>query len=60
MESAISLEETNKVRVSLGLRPLGEAAPTAEGEEPVIDKDKEAEQNWERRMEEDRKKAETK
>lgn len=60
MESSISLEETNRVRVSLGLRPLGEAAPTAEGEEPEVDKDKEAEDNWERRMEEDRKAAETK
>ncbi|KAL7409272.1 SART-1 protein [Mrakia frigida] len=60
MESSISLEETNRVRVSLGLRPLGEAAPTVEGEEPEVDKDKEAEDNWERRKEEDRKAAETK
>jgi U4/U6.U5 tri-snRNP-associated protein 1 len=61
MESAVSLEETNRIRIELGLRPLGEAAgPTADGEEPPVDKDKEAEENWTRRREEEAKAAETK
>ena len=45
MESSISLEETNKIRISLGLKPLGE--PSA----PVQDKEKEAEDNYSKRKE---------
>jgi hypothetical protein len=59
-DSELTLEETNKLRVSIGLAPLGEAAPLAEGEEPVLDADQVAEANYAKRREEDEKDAETK
>jgi U4/U6.U5 tri-snRNP-associated protein 1 len=40
MEESISLEETNKIRISLGLKPL-----TDDGG-PANDKDKQAEENY--------------
>jgi U4/U6.U5 tri-snRNP-associated protein 1 len=45
MEESISLEETNKIRVSLGLKPL------TEDKEPVNDKEKEAEANYAKHQE---------
>ncbi|CAE6443381.1 unnamed protein product [Rhizoctonia solani] len=55
MEESISLEETNKIRISLGLKPL------TDDKAPSNDKDQEAEQNYAKRKkaeEEDRKKGE--
>ncbi|CAL1716231.1 unnamed protein product [Somion occarium] len=40
MEQSISLEETNKIRISLGLKPLSEDAA------PADDKEKQAESNY--------------
>lgn len=40
MEESISLEETNKIRISLGLKPLTDDAA------PADDKDKQAEDNY--------------
>ena len=45
MEESISLEETNKIRISLGLKPLTEDAP------PADDKEKQAEANYAKRRE---------
>ncbi|KAF8738435.1 SART-1 family, partial [Rhizoctonia solani] len=53
MEESISLEETNKIRISLGLKPL------TDDKAPSNDKDQEAEQNYTNRKkqeEDDRKK----
>lgn len=49
----LTLEETNKVRISLGLKPIG--AETAEGEEPPVDTDAIAEDNYAARRDEMRK-----
>jgi U4/U6.U5 tri-snRNP-associated protein 1 len=49
----LTLEETNKVRISLGLKPIGVEA--AEGEEPPIDTDAIAEDNYAARRDEMRK-----
>jgi U4/U6.U5 tri-snRNP-associated protein 1 len=54
MEISISLEETNKIRLSLGLKPLTEGAPA------VDDKEKEAERNYTKRREQEAKARETK
>ncbi|KAF8751852.1 SART-1 family [Rhizoctonia solani] len=54
MEESISLEETNKIRISLGLKPL------TDDKAPSNDKEQEAEQNYTNRKkqeEDDRKKA---
>jgi U4/U6.U5 tri-snRNP-associated protein 1 len=40
MEESISLEETNKIRISLGLKPL------SDDKAPADDKDKQAEDNY--------------
>ena len=40
MEESISLEETNKIRISLGLKPL------TDDKEPALDADKVAEDNY--------------
>lgn len=40
MEESISLEETNKIRISLGLKPLSEDPA------PADDADKQAEDNY--------------
>ncbi|KAJ1308060.1 hypothetical protein OPQ81_002126 [Rhizoctonia solani] len=55
MEESISLEETNKIRISLGLKPL------TDDKAPSNDKDQEAEQNYAKRKkaeEDERKKGE--
>lgn len=40
MEESISLEETNKIRISLGLKPL------TDDKAPAGDQEKQAEQNY--------------
>ncbi len=45
MEESISLEETNKIRISLGLKPLTDDSA------PVDDKEKQAEANYVKRRE---------
>ncbi|KAJ6494840.1 SART-1 family-domain-containing protein [Mycena vitilis] len=54
MEESISLEETNKIRVSLGLKPL-----TDDGG-PADDKDKQAEDNYAKQRESENKQRESK
>lgn len=54
MEESISLEETNKIRISLGLKPLTEDA------EPEHDADKQAEQNYAHQREREAKERESK
>jgi U4/U6.U5 tri-snRNP-associated protein 1 len=52
MEESISLEETNKIRISLGLKPL------KDDKAPANNKDQEAEENYakQRKAEEDERK----
>ncbi len=45
MEESISLEETNKIRISLGLKPLTDDSV------PADDKEKQAETNYAKRRE---------
>ena len=45
MEESISLEETNKIRISLGLKPL------TEDKAPADDKEKQAEANYQKKRE---------
>lgn len=47
-EESISLEETNKIRISLGLKPL------TDDKAPANDKDKEAEENYAKQREEEK------
>ena len=54
MEESISLEETNKIRISLGLKPL------TDDKAPADDKDKQAEQNYESQRDAERKAKEAK
>ncbi|RDB26410.1 U4/U6.U5 tri-snRNP-associated protein 1 [Hypsizygus marmoreus] len=54
MEESISLEETNKIRISLGLKPLTEDAA------PADDKDRQAEDNYAKRRERETKEREAK
>lgn len=54
MEESISLEETNKIRISLGLAPL------VDDEGPADDRDRQAEQNYEEQREAARKAKEAK
>ncbi|KAH7930183.1 SART-1 protein [Leucogyrophana mollusca] len=54
MEESISLEETNKIRISLGLKPLTDDAA------PADDKDKEAELNYTKQREREAKERESK
>ncbi|KAK7050991.1 hypothetical protein VNI00_005103 [Paramarasmius palmivorus] len=54
MEESISLEETNKIRISLGLKPLTEDAPSADN------KEQQAEQNYAKRREQEAKDREAK
>ncbi|GLB40444.1 putative SART-1 family protein [Lyophyllum shimeji] len=54
MESSISLEETNKIRISLGLKPLTEDGPTEN------DPDKKAEENYAKQREREQKEREAK
>ncbi|KAI0956196.1 hypothetical protein AcV7_006656 [Taiwanofungus camphoratus] len=54
MEESISLEETNKIRISLGLKPLTDDSA------PADDKEKQAEDNYARQREEEVKEREAK
>lgn len=54
MEESISLEETNKIRISLGLKPLTDDAA------PAGDKDKEAEDNYAKQRERETKERDSK
>ncbi|THV07440.1 SART-1 protein [Dendrothele bispora CBS 962.96] len=54
MEESISLEETNKIRISLGLKPLTDDSA------PADDRDKQAEDNYAKRREREAKERETK
>lgn len=54
MEEAISLEETNKIRISLGLKPLTDDSA------PADDADKQAEQNYSKQREREAKEREAK
>lgn len=52
-QDALTLDETNRVRMSLGLKPIGgDGGPPAEGEEVVEDRDALAEANFEQRRNE--------
>lgn len=51
-QDSLTLEETNKVRISLGLAPIGaEPAVDADGQ-PILDQDEVAEANFARRRDE--------
>ncbi|KAI0707364.1 SART-1 protein [Earliella scabrosa] len=54
MEESISLEETNRLRISLGLKPL------TDDKAPATDKEKEAEDNYAKQREREAKERETK
>ena len=54
MEESISLEETNKIRVSLGLKPL------TDDSSPADEKEKQAEANFEKLREVEAKERDTK
>ncbi len=54
MEESISLEETNKIRISLGLKPLTEDSA------PADDKEKQAEANYAKQRETEVKERDTK
>jgi U4/U6.U5 tri-snRNP-associated protein 1 len=54
MEESISLEETNKIRISLGLKPLTDDSA------PANDKEKTAEDNYARQRERETKEREAK
>ncbi|KAI0749304.1 SART-1 family-domain-containing protein [Daedaleopsis nitida] len=54
MEESISLEETNKIRISLGLKPL------TDDKAPATDKEKQAEENYAKQREREAKEKETK
>ena len=55
-DESISLEETNKIRVSLGLKPLGEKKTT----EKTVTKEEEAENNYAKQREQEAKDRELK
>jgi len=54
MEESISLEETNKIRISLGLKPI------VDDKAPAADEDNEAESNYAKRREQEAKDKESK
>lgn len=54
VEESISLEETNKIRIKLGLKPLTDDST------PANDKDKEAEENYKKQREQEAKEKEKK
>ncbi|KAI0787676.1 SART-1 protein [Fomes fomentarius] len=54
MEESISLEETNKIRISLGLKPL------TDDKAPATDKEKQAEDNYAKQREREVKERQTK
>ncbi len=49
-QDSLTLEQTNEVRISLGLAPIGGELP--EGEEPAVDEDDLAEANYAQRRDE--------
>ena len=49
-QEGLSLEETNKMRISLGLKPIG--AEVEDGEEAPVDEDDLAEANFAQRKQE--------
>lgn len=54
MEESISLEETNKIRISLGLKPL------TDDSKPADDKEQQAEDNYAKQREKEAKEREAK
>jgi len=54
MEESISLEETNKIRISLGLKPL------TDDKAPALDADQQAENNYAKKREQEAKDREAK
>jgi len=54
MEESISLEETNKIRIKLGLKPLTDDSA------PADDKEKQAEDNYSKRRDQEAKDRESK
>jgi U4/U6.U5 tri-snRNP-associated protein 1 len=54
MEESISLEETNKIRISLGLKPLTDDSA------PTDDREKQAEDNYAKQREREAKEKESK
>ena len=54
MEESISLEETNKIRISLGLKPLTDDSA------PADDKEKQAEANYTKQREAEAKERDSK
>ena len=54
MEESISLEETNKIRISLGLKPL------TDDSKPADDKEQQAEDNYAKQREREAKQRESK
>jgi U4/U6.U5 tri-snRNP-associated protein 1 len=54
MEVSVSLEETNKIRISLGLKPLTDDTT------PADDKEKQAEANYAKQREAEAKERDTK
>jgi U4/U6.U5 tri-snRNP-associated protein 1 len=56
MEESISLEETNKIRISLGLKPLTDDSKSAAPDDP----DKLAQENYRKVREQEAKEKETK
>ena len=54
MEESISLEETNKIRISLGLKPL------TDDKAPADSKEKQAEDNYAKKREEEEREKEKK
>ena len=54
MEESISLEETNRIRISLGLKPL------TDDKAPATDKEKQAEDNYAKQREREAKQRESK
>jgi U4/U6.U5 tri-snRNP-associated protein 1 len=54
MEESISLEETNKIRISLGLKPL------TDDRDPADTKEQQAEDNYSKQRQNEAKEKETK
>jgi U4/U6.U5 tri-snRNP-associated protein 1 len=51
-QDSLTLEETNKVRISLGLKPIGVEDAGGDGEDAPVDLDAVAEANFEERRQE--------
>jgi U4/U6.U5 tri-snRNP-associated protein 1 len=59
-DESISLEETNKIRISLGLKPLGEKKPGKTETTKPVTKEQEAENNYAKKREQEAKDSELK